>query len=57
LSDLKGYIKEQLDAARKDYVEVGGSRALKSGDWLWPLIQKSFANYGERANVEYFRMA
>jgi hypothetical protein len=57
LSDLKEYIKEQLDAARNDYVQVGGSRALKSGERLWPLMQKSFANFGERANIEYFQMA
>ena len=55
MSDIKRQIKLLLEEARKDYEEIGGWRALKSGDWLWLLIQKSFASYWEKANVEYFQ--
>ncbi|MGI9072740.1 MAG: hypothetical protein ACR2JB_15845 [Bryobacteraceae bacterium] len=48
-------IKTQLTEARRDYVELGGWRAFKSGEWLLPLVQKSFQNYWERANTEYFQ--
>jgi uncharacterized protein (DUF697 family) len=54
MRNLKDYIKQQLDEAKLDYKEVGGWSSFKSGQWLWKIIQKSFANYWENANVEYF---
>jgi uncharacterized protein (DUF697 family) len=54
LNALKRKIKDQLEQAKKDYNELGGWRSLRTGEWLWMLIQKSFKNYWERANVEYF---
>ena len=50
----KKKIKERLEEAKKDYEDFGGWRGLLSGHWLWLLIQKSFRDYWERANVEYF---
>jgi uncharacterized protein (DUF697 family) len=54
IEELKDEIKRKLDDAKLDYKEVGGWASLKSGEWLWEIIQKSFANYSEKANVEYF---
>lgn len=51
---LKDTIKQQLGEAKLDYKEVGGWSSFKSGQWLWKIIQKSFDNYWENANVEYF---
>lgn len=50
----KDNIKQQLYEAKNDYKEVGGWSSFKSGQWLWQIIQKSFANYWKNANVEYF---
>ncbi|MEE8186100.1 MAG: hypothetical protein V3T99_00375 [Nitrososphaerales archaeon] len=50
----KDDIKKQLAEAKRDYKEVGGWSSFKSGRWLWQIIQKSFANYWNNANVEYF---
>jgi uncharacterized protein (DUF697 family) len=33
---------------------MGGWSSFKSGEWLWQIIQKSFANYWKNANAEYF---
>jgi len=54
MADNQNEIKKQLDQAKIDYKEVGGWPSLKSGEWLWKLIQKSFANYWEKANIKYF---
>ena len=48
-------IKEQLKNAKDEVVELGGISAFKSGEWLFRLIQKSFRNYWERANADYFK--
>lgn len=48
-------IKRELKDAAGDYAELGGWENLKSGTWVWQLIHKSFVNYWERANVEYFQ--
>jgi len=50
----KNDIKRQLADAKRDYKEIGGWPSFKSGQWLWQIIQKSFANYWKNANVEYF---
>ena len=50
----KEEIKGQLAQAKRDYAEVGGWASFKSGEWLWQIIQKSFANYWHNANAEYF---
>lgn len=56
MSDLKKEIKDQLlEDAKSDYRELGGWGPMKSGEWLWWLVQKSFANYWRNANVEYFQ--
>jgi uncharacterized protein (DUF697 family) len=51
----KETIKEQLKNAKNEVTELGGLPAFKSGEWLFRLIQKSFRNYWERANAEYFK--
>jgi uncharacterized protein (DUF697 family) len=43
------------DSAKKEYEELGGWRGCKSGEWLLPLIRKSFRNYWERGTTEYFQ--
>lgn len=43
-----------LDEARQYYTEIGGWGAVRSGEWLWAVIEKSFKNYWERATAEYF---
>ena len=50
----KDDIKQQLSDAKRDYKEIGGWSSFKSGQWLWQIIQKSFANYWNNANTEYF---
>jgi uncharacterized protein (DUF697 family) len=51
----KENIKEQLKNAKNEVTELGGLPAFKSGEWLLRLIKKSFRNYWERANAEYFK--
>jgi hypothetical protein len=54
MSDEKSAIRRLLEAAKREYAELGAWPAFKSGEWLWLLIQRSFKNYWERATVEYF---
>jgi uncharacterized protein (DUF697 family) len=54
MSDEIDEIKGQVEVAKNEYEELGGWTSFKSGDWLGTLIQRSFRNYWERANVEYF---
>jgi len=54
MGNAKKDIKKHLSEANQDYKEVGGWSSFKSGQWLWPIIQKSFSNYWNKANVEYF---
>ena len=54
MGNTKNIIKKKLTEAKRDYKEVGGWSSLQSGQWLWQIIQKSFANYWNNANVEYF---
>jgi uncharacterized protein (DUF697 family) len=53
--ESKESIKEQLLRAKNYVTELGGLAAFKSGEWLFPLIQKSFRNYWEKSNAEYFK--
>jgi len=55
LVDDKEATTERLEEAKREYEELGGWDAFRTGDWLLPLIRRSFKNYWERANVEYFR--
>ncbi len=55
MADEKDAIRKWLEEAKREYDELGGWKAFRSGEWLWLLIQKSFENYWERATVEYFR--
>ena len=48
-------IKRKLEEAKKEVTELGGLKTFKSGGWLFELVRKSFKNYWERANVDYFR--
>jgi len=50
----KDDIKQQLAEAKRDYEEVGGWQSFKSGEWLFKIVHKSFSNYFNKANVEYF---
>jgi uncharacterized protein (DUF697 family) len=54
MSDENDAIRGQVEVAKKEYEELGGWTSFKNGEWLGNLIQKSFRNYWERANVEYF---
>lgn len=51
----KENLRNQLEDAGKTVEELGGLPAFKSGRWLLDLIKKSFKNYWERANADYFR--
>jgi uncharacterized protein (DUF697 family) len=54
LSGDRKTITKWLEAAKRDYDELGGWRAFKSGEWLWLLIHRSFSAYWEQATAEYF---
>ena len=54
MTDDHNAIRQHLEGGKRDYEELGGWDAFKSGEWLWILIQRSFRDYWERANVEYF---
>lgn len=54
MGNLKDDIKEQLAEAKNDFKEIGGWSSFRSGQWLWQIIQKSFVNYWQNANTEYF---
>jgi len=54
MSDKIDEIRGQVEVAKKEYEELGGWTSFKSGEWFGSLIEKSFRNYWERANVEYF---
>ena len=43
------------EVSGRDCKELGGWEGFTSGEWLPRLIQKSFRNYWERADHEYFR--
>lgn len=51
----KGEVREQLEETKREFDELGGWKAVKSGQWLLPLIRKSFNNYWARANSDYFK--
>ena len=52
----KKRLKEMFDNAKAEIEELGGREAfIKTGDWVLALIKKSFRNYFEKANIEYFR--
>jgi uncharacterized protein (DUF697 family) len=45
-------VSSRHEAAKCEYAALGGWRVFKSGEWLWILIQKTFANYWEQTTVE-----
>ena len=51
----KEALRQRWEDAKKEIIELGGWQGFKSGVWLLRLIQKSFGNYYERANAQYFR--
>lgn len=55
MENLIDYIKNLISDAKKDYKEMGGWSFFKSGKWIWQIIQKSFNNYWNNANAEYFK--
>ena len=54
-SEDKETIKQKYEKAKKEFIELGGWESFKKGEWLIRLITKSFRNYFERANADYFR--
>ncbi len=54
MSDYRNIIRRLLDTTKREYSELGGWSAFRSGEWLGLLIQRSFRNYWERATVDYF---
>jgi uncharacterized protein (DUF697 family) len=48
-------VTDESDDAKRDYEDLGGWEAFKSGEWVFRLIQKCFKNYWERATAEYFQ--
>jgi uncharacterized protein (DUF697 family) len=55
MGDEKSEIRRQYEEAKQELTELGGWQSLKSGAWLWQLIQRSFKNYWERGTAEYFQ--
>ena len=51
----KKTLRQRLQQAIEDVKELGGWPAIKSGEWLLPLVQKSLRTYYENTNVGYFR--
>jgi uncharacterized protein (DUF697 family) len=54
VTDKKSLIRRQLDEAKKYSAEIGDWTTIKSGKWLWFIIERSFKNYWEHASAEYF---
>jgi uncharacterized protein (DUF697 family) len=54
-SEDENSIKSWIAKAKEEIAELGGLVGFKSGEWLFALVQKSFKNYWEHANAEYFR--
>jgi uncharacterized protein (DUF697 family) len=54
MSDEKRALRKLFDTASREYEELGGWAAFKNGEWVWPLIRRSFRNYWERGRVDYF---
>jgi hypothetical protein len=54
VTDEKSLIRKWLEEAKRYYAELGGWKTIKSGEWLWFIIERSFKNYWERATAEYF---
>lgn len=48
-------LRAMLEEAKRDVEQLGGVAAFKTGEWVLPLVQKSFKNYFANANDEYFR--
>ena len=48
-------MRKLFQEAKAEVAELGGIEAFQNGEWLLRLIQKSFKNYWERANADYFR--
>ncbi|GJQ60975.1 MAG: hypothetical protein SCALA702_00280 [Melioribacteraceae bacterium] len=51
----KESLKKKLENAIKEAEELGGWNSFKNGEWLFRLIKKSFKNYWEKGNAEYFK--
>jgi len=54
VDDEKNKFGKFLEEMKGYYAEIGGWTTIKSGEWLWLIIEKSFKNYWERATSEYF---
>jgi uncharacterized protein (DUF697 family) len=48
-------MRSEFKRAQEEVKNLGGWAAFKSGEWLLPIIGKSFRNYYERATDDYFR--
>ena len=51
---MKENVKSELNGTKKEVEELGGLESFKNGDWVIKLIKKSFSNYYNNANWEYF---
>jgi uncharacterized protein (DUF697 family) len=51
----KESLRKKLEDAKKEAKELGGWQSFKNGEWLYLLIKKSFHNYWEKGNAEYFK--
>ena len=52
---MKEEIQRKFEEAKKEIQDVGGWEGFKSGEWFLRLIHKTFQNYYEKADSEYFR--
>lgn len=50
----KADIKRAYEKAKAEIEGIGGWEAFKSGEWFLRLIRRSFKNYFEKANAEFF---
>ncbi len=51
----KKSLRKKLEDAKNEAKELGGWHSFKNGEWLFKLIKKSFQNYWEKGNADYFK--
>lgn len=51
----KKTLSQRLHQAIAEIKELGGLSAFKTGEWLLPLVRKSFQSYLKNAQVDHFR--
>jgi hypothetical protein len=53
--DTAESLRNKVKHAKAEANELRGWQALKTGEWHFKLKKKSFNNYRERGNAEYFK--